>query len=460
MVASRSASGVALLPFQALGLISPGKSCGFPARLPDAARHEIPVTAPGETVVDLPAGSRWRASVRGDGFWSEDLEVSAPAPAERLVLRVYPAGSLAVRLELPAGEAPIESAVVRFRPAALGAAPEGSTTCPVGSAVLRCMLPRGALELHVDLGPRFAMLDVRWTEVRPSATADFGTLRVERALSVTGRVEAESGAVLPTGAAVELQRTWVNAVSNEASLARMREVLRWSTSPDAGGGFRFTRLAPGWYVLKATAPGFAAAYAGAFELKPAAAGSGPEERHLILRRPAEVRVAISPPLDPLGRPWHVGLRDPLADLAADDGRSRDADATGLWSQAGLAPGMYRLSVTAGTPCNGAWCRSTVSVWADRTVEVKIGAPPVVLEFHGVEVEGRLLRAGEPVAGALMLTTAGGLRVDLASGEDGSFRATLPAEEKFLMALCASAGANSCAWRTLSAAALDHVVERN
>jgi hypothetical protein len=61
-------------------------------------------------------------------------------------------------------------------------------------------------------------------------------------LSVTGRLEAESGAVLPAGAAVELQRTWVNAVSNEATLARMREVQRWSTSPDAGAAF----ASPAW----------------------------------------------------------------------------------------------------------------------------------------------------------------------------------------------------------------------
>jgi hypothetical protein len=222
---------------------------------------------------------------------------------------------------------------------------------------------------------------------------------------------------------------WINALGNEVPVER---ALRQTVGAGNSGSFQFSGLATCWYALRATAPGWAPAYDGPFLLGGAGSDGGEVIHHLVLRRPVWAEIAVTPPLDPHGRPWHVvlGLR-PIApalfftaERVASSLHGGDLDEAGHWSQTGLAPGVYEAAVSSSGDSYG--------IWARQDFDIGAGGGKLVFRIPSVEVEGRLSGGLESVQGTLYFSqsNAGGLgffgaKIDSGSGE--RFRGTLPRE---------------------------------
>lgn len=244
----------------------------------------------------------------------------------------------------------------------------------------------------------------------PALPALADPVRIE---TVVGDIEVEAGE-LPAGAVVELQPLpfWPNAISNPADEKRLYAEVRQTIAPAADGSFAFPGLAPGWFELRATAPGYAVTLDGPFEVKPHDSDSSAVRKRLRLHRPAVLRVEITPALDPQGLRWQIELHGSSG--IHEDWPRFTADENGMRTWAFLVPGRYSLYITG----------KRGFVWASSAVEIQPGMPPLTIAIPVVEVEGRLTRGGEPVAATLWFQ-AMGLGAELQSGVDGSFRGTLP-----------------------------------
>jgi hypothetical protein len=184
------------------------------------------------------------------------------------------------------------------------------------------------------------------------------------------------------------------------SLLRTVSLLACGSAFLAAALAGFSGLATCWYALRATAPGWAPAYDGPFLLGGAGSDGGEVIHHLVLRRPVWAEIAVTPPLDPHGRPWRVvlGLR-PIApalfftaERVASSLHGGDLDEAGHWSQTGLAPGVYEAAVSSSGDSYG--------IWARQDFDIGAGGGKLVFRIPSVEVEGRLSGGFESVQGTL------------------------------------------------------------
>ncbi|HVT60970.1 MAG TPA: carboxypeptidase-like regulatory domain-containing protein [Thermoanaerobaculia bacterium] len=413
--------------------------CGGPAPSSSTAQREIELTAPGTVTVDLPARSYWQARVRSDAVWASDQQVATEGGA--IELRVTPAVRLDARIEFPPGAQPLTRATVRYTVADSKSSPAEpqETLCPIDDdGLLRCVIPPGVFDLRIELGAPFAPVDKWLTALAPSYTAHLPPLRAERAASFTGRVEAEA-ARLPGDTVVELRRYSLTAISNSDSEEHLLGRASQTTRASADGSFELTGIAPGWFTVRAVAPGFEADAIGPFEIPEGKAASldaarpfsGYAElpRSLLLRRTLELRTRISPPLDPAGRPWHVSLSSRLG--TGPGSPHGEADGMGVWSWAGLPPGRYELCV--GAPGCAQWVGPGAEAWARQEVELGPDPQPVAISIPWIPIEGRLTRRGQPLAAQLAFGWhESRLNVILESDQDGRFRGALPREGEWLV----------------------------
>lgn len=325
---------------------------------------------------------------RPDGFLpGESTAITLPAGGEVTGVRLVLARGAVVagRVFGPDG-GPVAGAELRVESATTLSAAEGAFRLegvPPGQQVLYAYHPdyrRQVRELHVEPGDNAV------------------DLYLEDGWSVSGRTVDEAGRAV-AGARVELRPDRADAVTG------------YRTTSDADGGFRIVVFAEGTFRATATHDGYAPGEVGGLEVRASSLDG--------------VEVTLSRGLSVVGR--ILGLQpEELAGVtiaARREGASEEdgevgggVDLSGRFAVEHLAPGDWRIQ----GELDGGRRHAAVTVTLDgATREVSRD-----LEFgSGLRLTGRLLYAGDPIAGAHVLLsglTATGDRSVL-SGHDGAFR---------------------------------------
>lgn len=233
---------------------------------------------------------------------------------------------------------------------------------------------------------------------------------------VVGRIELLTGGPLPKGCSVRLGPP-AAANPDRADTAKRLAELAMEATPNDQGFFEFKGVKPGIYALRAEHKEFAPA-----EESPVVVRAGLETvlpRPLTLRPLAVITVQIDPPLDPYDRPWRLRLARET--VTGGGSHAGVADESGTWSQRGLPPGRWHLSVLG----------ENEGIWANQTIEIDDSDSFASIEVGAVAVEGRALQGEEPFRGALWFGGARGprrVRFDL--DENGKFSGILPEEGKW------------------------------
>jgi hypothetical protein len=400
-------------------MLRPASGAGVATKLPVAGLQPV--------IASLPAGSAWQLSAAIPGFWAPGKMVTAgPAgteTAERLAL--WRLGTIAGSVKVAGKDVRPPKRIV----AALVTAPKPGTepvlpaerlTCPVGeTGAWQCDLPAGRLDLALSADGFIP--SYRWgVRVPAGKTVPLGTIELKPGASVAAWVAAEEGRVAPDRAVVRLVP--LQAGGADSALAeRLRSAAVYGRV-GKDGFVQLTGVAPETYVLQVDQPGYAPARALPIEV-----WRGAEtlvQQPLLLKRPLQLELSITPPVDWLGKPWHAQLS-----RASDLGGSWDsvyegpAGGDGHLAVPGQSAGKYWLEVmdSKGNAMYGD-TNFQISGPADARREVRIDL---------VTVKGRVLLGKEPLAAALWFGGRyGSPGVKLESGAEGTFHGVLPKSGKW------------------------------
>jgi hypothetical protein len=193
--------------------------------------------------------------------------------------------------------------------------------------------------------------------------------------------------------------------------------LALDTKTDNRGFFQLEGVAPGTYVVTATAPGMAPA-----RVSPVIVREGLEAEiiePLILSPPVTLRVELSPPVDPYGGHWSLRLlQETNAGGPLGTAAQGQADGEGHWVQGGLTPGKYQLQVLG----------DLGSRWVDHEIEIAAGEGPIPIDIPVIEIGGHLTIGDSPLSGTLWFGGSHGVpRVRFDADERGVFEGFLPNE---------------------------------
>lgn len=350
------------------------------------------------------------------GRWAEPIASSeARSGGSRLVVRpaveVRGKARFARRIPLPA------EAFLRIRDAAETAEWKGwRVPCPVEPETVSCSVPQGRWDLALRL-PGHVTRFYFGVEAVPGKAVDLG------------RVEFTPGATLVGRVVVEGRTEGGRPAVTLAPLSPLEggRVALGTVSTTAGekGDFHFDGLRPGEYRVTAQLGALLSS-------RPAVVvPEGMEvtmKEAVVLSRPVGLRVNLSPPRDPSGKPWTVVLIAHRNDREIEDMVEGAADLSGVWLREGLRSGVsYRLQVRT---AEGARWWSEEEPWV---LGPEGGLRNVEPGFE--EVRGRVVLGKTPLAAKLVF---GGefksVSVPLRSGEHGTFEGVLPRLGKWTVAV--------------------------
>lgn len=377
---------------------------------------EETLTVPGNRVLDVPEGA-WKVVVRSPGFWSEEQVVLAGREPASLSFQLVPAGRLKATVDPPRGEAAPAVLAVRFTPVPSASAaplPQSTLSCPVRERIVECELPAGHLDIRFraeGLVPVY-----RWGVLIPAGkTADLTPVVLRRGASVAGWIQAEPGGAPSRPVRVELKPQ--SAGLPERAVHERLQSRTLETRSNERGFFLFEGVPPGSYGLEARDEGFAPA-----RLSPVAVHEGLQTEllePLVLARPVRFEIAVEPAADPYGGAWQAVLTEQRTSFDPELGRWQGAvSPDGRWSQSGLAPGEYRLTLLG----------RDGSRWFGQVCTVARDQPVLEIRLPLVEVRGRVTLGDEPIAATLWFGGAyGERRVRFEADAEGRFEGLLPEE---------------------------------
>lgn len=379
------------------------------------ARVGAPVTA------ELPCSSQWEASAAFPEIWSPRTPVAVGSPDVMAVSRLalWPLGRIAGSITLADKKErlPKKLAVSTLppRPPAPKDVPKGVLDCPVDAQGKWQCPPLPATAFDLVLSAEGFIPQYRWgAKVLPGKTADLGPLKLERGASVAGWVEVEGGnieegckarltpLVSPGGDAAVTQK--IRSTANEVAVRR-------------DGFFQLVGVAPGSYSLEIGQEGFAPATVQPIEVWPRSETF--LRQPVTLKRPIRLELALSPPLDWLGRPWKVRITrasDANAGFHEEVFRG-SADDQGLTSVPGQAPGRFLVFVSDALANDLASESFQIAGPEDarQTIELEI-----------LTVRGMVTLGKEPVAATLWFGGRhGSPGVKMESDSEGAFHGVLP-----------------------------------
>lgn len=382
---------------------------------------EAPMIVPGERAFDLPTGGMWRLEAQADGFWAEEqIVLPGKTGQEAVRLRLFPTGILKARVEPPRGENPPKNLSVRFQPAPgaggkTGLPKDATVSCPVREGIWQCAVPGGRLDLRIKSEGLIPVY--QWgAGVEPGKTKDLGTLSLRRGSSVAGWVQLESGEPPARPVRVVLSNQAAAYPETPHDAERLRSLAR-ETRTNERGFFQIEGIDPGSYVVTASDTGFAPA-----RVSPVVVREGLQAEILepiVLARPVSLEVVLDPPVDPYGQPWKLQLYPERApDASGGGGWKGTASQEGLWTQTGLAPGDYQLTILGDLD----------SRWAHQEIRLERGGLPVFVEIPVVLIEGKVTLGDEPLAATLWFGgRSGERRIRFDADEKGRFEGALPEE---------------------------------
>lgn len=381
------------------------------------------------TEISLPAPATWEVALEAEGFWAPRQVVRLEAvgnEVEPLEISVWPLGRIRGTLKTPGPSDRLpewfEAEIPAPRQGEAPKRPKGRTGCKVEpqeasrTVLFDCALPAGQYDLSfhtADYAPFYASR----VSVSPSTPAELGVQPLKRGGSLVGWAVLEGGKILSSKGRVDLFP--FVATGGDAPLRRELEGRNNSQSLSLDGSFRWSGLAPGIYRLVVEHEGYAPLTVGPLEVQ---AGRETLLREpLVLRRPLDLALTLTPGVDGFGRPWRVEL---LARAVAGREASQAPAFEGATDREGrilahnLTPGIYGLTISDsfGNPFH------TDPNYVVEGVGRVEGA--VALEIW--TLAGSIRLGGEPVATAIYFGGRRGAEsVRFDSDIDGRFHGVLP-----------------------------------
>lgn len=373
-------------------------------------RRDITVPSTG-TLSGIDEGT-WHLSVESERAWIAPVYVQAKdATRGEAVLTAWPAARLHVPL-MKTDEVP-ETTKVLFTPAQeplRGERLDANVDCPVRENEILCTVPAGTWD--IQFAPAGFVPQYRWNIALPAnRVTKLEPLPLLKGASVIGTVtRIDRSLALPADTRIRLVPSTM--VPHEAR-AYVREV-----KPNAKGFFQFVGVPPGQYFLSATAKSLTSDNR---QIVVIANRTAELRSPLIIDTPRSVRVAITPKVDPDGKPWLAELMVQRAgSQTLDTYTMSKANLDGLWEQKGLPDGEYLLTIS----------RHDGAQWASRWITVLGGDLDVPFDIPALRVEGTVSYGDQPIAARLTFGGEfGSPRQLLISDDDGKFSGMLPRPEK-------------------------------
>lgn len=394
--------------------------------------REVPVVVPGAATLELPPVATWDAVLMAGHWWAAPAAVISGAAAGPVAMTVWPLVPVTGRVKVPDRERPPEVLRIRFQGSGEvehrrvgGEAspafevvlqerdPRGEVICPVDESIFTCRVPADTLDLRLQAGG-FASVLLWRRELKVGAAMDLGTVTLVPGGSLVGQVATAEGPSHPDTCTVTLSPApgHESQPPTAADLAA-RAARRRQTRPDRQGFFIFAGLATGSYLVEVSQPGFVRTSAGplpVFEREETEL-----QRAIVLERPVDLHIQVSPPTAPDGEPWRLfGVplgrpvtTEPLFNVKSDTG--------GTVTVPGLPPGTMEVSVHHG--------RAAVH---RRDFELTPSSPFLFLEVSQVEVCGTVLDGEEPIPGEVHFGGRGAREgAFFEADQEGRFQGVLP-----------------------------------
>jgi hypothetical protein len=358
----------------------------------------LPMLAGGTIALD---DGLWQLTATAPRYWTPPatLKVSgAAALALPLFRTVMVRGTVTAKVnELTIGFAPPPK-----RDASL--IPASTITCPLTDGKFACALPAGLLDLTLRAHEYVAIY--RWSETL-DADVNLGTLRFVKGSSFTGSVAfAERQTKTPPPQIRVTVSRDSPAPQNEAQKQR-GALTRQTAIADARGFFQLA-LAPGDYVVEATADGGLTS-----DRRDVRVFEGRETQlrtPLLLERPHVFTLHVTPPTAPYDKPWVAQLTRRDAAGVTESELHEDVPVTGEWKHDGMFTGEYTLTLSR----NGAdaWYTAPITVaGADVTHDATIAT---------TTLSGTVTLAGKPISTNIFFSDDKTMRIGVHSHENGKF----------------------------------------
>ncbi|HEX6088348.1 MAG TPA: carboxypeptidase-like regulatory domain-containing protein [Thermoanaerobaculia bacterium] len=282
-----------------------------------------------------------------------------------------------------------------------------------------CDVP--ATKLDVVVRAKTYTPHYKWdVELKPDAPATLGTLTLRRGASVVAWLDRDSVAALEEPARARL----VPRAMADPSPAGQRLLQPVAEATfNARGLVQLAPVPPGSYSLEVSAPGFATARVEHVEVFERSEST--VRNPLRLEPPVTIAIQLVPPRAPQESSWHVDLfRQEEATSRFQRAGRGQADASGLFTSTGHAPGHYRVSI-----------RDTDdNIYASRELVVHSPADAThTIELDVVRVRGTVKLGTKPVAAALLFGGRGGAeKIAAEADEEGRFGAALPRAGRWIV----------------------------
>jgi hypothetical protein len=389
---------------QSRGLAGEGTLRCVPFESGPAKTAEVLVAQQTVTKVDVPAPCS--LELQSEAWWHPPAFVQKGQ--REVELELWPAAVLTGTIAA-ASEPPAELQL-RFRPAENDQTLErrsGNTTCRVAERQFRCVLPAGRHHLRLSSPRRIPQH--RWS-VPASADEphDLGAVTLREGASIEGRLTALRSTPIRDWREVSVTAAPAGLDGSESEGSAM------SAKAAEHGSFQIAGLAPGEYVVSA-----ALADLSSDEVHVRVLPGAQVEliQPLLLQKPKQLDVTITPPLDPFGERWTVRLTryvERRGEVVTESQAAED----GKWSGRGLRVGDYDLDVVASGQYS--WHDARVSIG-----EADVHLPVTVSSAH---VRGSVTVGEQPVAAATVHLggRSGRIRHTVTTDGDGRFDTFAPA----------------------------------
>ena len=383
----------------------------------------VPTKLPASAAAELSAGSQWTLIADFPGYFAAAsvLQVPRAEPAAPMEIQVplRPAGTLTGKFVVDGKEKMPEGLEARFEPAREALPkkqdiPAGVAPCAVGPAGdWRCRLPAGRLD--IALHPKGFVPHYLWnTSVTAGETSSLGSRKLLRGASVAGWITREDGTPAEK-CRVRLEPATAPGRPNDPVLEFLRTVAN-EVPCQKKGFFQFVAVAAGSYALVAEENDARA------HMSPVEVWQGAESRltlPVVLRRPVDFEVTLSPPTDWLGRPWRLEARRANEYRAGWEEPSFRAEATaeGRVRIARQSPGRFWITI---------YDQLGNQIFSDPQVDLSNPGQPYPIAIDLLWVEGRIHLGDEPVTGRLFFGGRNGATsVEMTSNAEGRFAGPLP-----------------------------------
>lgn len=383
----------------------------------------VPTSLPEQAVTRLPLDSQWKIIADFPGLFAATsiLQIPHDAPPDPIAVQVIlrPAGTLTGQFTVEGKENLPTRLEARFEPTRQTPprkqdVPAGLAACAVGSTgAWRCRLPAGRLD--IVLHPEGFVPHYLWnTEVGEGKTIPIGPRRLTRGASVAGWVTREDGTPVEK-CSVRLEPLTAAGRPNDPVLDFLRTVAN-ETPCQKKGFFQFAAVPPGSYSIVAQ-EGEARA-----QVSPVAVYAGAESRlslPVVLRRPLDFDLALSPSTDWLGTPWRVEVRRANEYRPGWEEPSFRAEATseGHLKLPRKLPGRFWIKV---------FDRLGNAVFSDQHVELSDPSQSYSISIELLSIQGKIHLGDDPVMGRLIFGGRNGTTsVEMTSDREGHFEGPLP-----------------------------------